>query len=579
MSELRNDRARSPGVEATGGEVEFRFGARTLRAPKGQSVLAALMQAGERICRVTEAGAGRGMFCGMGTCQDCIVEIDGAGSQRACMTLLRDGMIVNPSEARPESSADPGSPRVTRFAPDLLVVGGGPAGLAAAAVAAEAGLDVLLVDERPKLGGQFYKQPSDGFSVDEARLDKQFRDGRALIRRVAATGLRCLSGMSVAAAFGQDEIVASGEGGVALIRPERILLATGAYERGVPLPGWTLPGFMTTGAAQTLLRSYQLTPGKRVLVGGNGPLNLQVAAELARAGVEVVGLAEISPGPGLRSLPSVARMLACAPDLVRDGIAYRSALLRAGTPVFHRHAVIRAEGKQTVERAVIARIDDAGYPVPGTERSFEVDAVCVGHGFLPSNEIARALGCRHGFDARFGQLVPERDDNGRSCVTGIWIAGDCAGLGGARQAQAQGIMAAADIAHDLGRTVRDRGEVDAARLTSARARKFQAALWRLYRAPRLVDQLARPETLLCRCEEISLASITDALESDMASAGAVKRLTRAGMGRCQGRYCGALIVELVARRTGAPVDEFSFFAPRMPFKPVPLASLSALDDG
>ena len=186
--------ASSPGVEAKGEEVEISFAGRKIRTLGGQSVLAALVAAGEKICRVTPAGLGRGMFCGMGTCQDCVVDIDGAGNQRACMTLVRDGMAVERSEARPETSAALSAPPTAHFAPDLLVIGGGPAGLSCAAVAAEAGLDVLLVDERAKLGGQFYKQPADGFRVDEARLDKQFRDGRALIRRVADAGVRCSHG-------------------------------------------------------------------------------------------------------------------------------------------------------------------------------------------------------------------------------------------------------------------------------------------------------------------------------------------------------------------------------------------------
>jgi NADPH-dependent 2,4-dienoyl-CoA reductase/sulfur reductase-like enzyme len=567
----------SLGVEPTGEEIAFSFGGKTIRTLTGQSLLAALIAAGEKICRVSAAGAGRGMFCGMGVCQECIVEIEGAGSQRACMTIAQDGMVVRPAEARPESVAAMAEPRLTHFAPDVLVVGGGAAGLGCAAVAAEAGLAVLIVDERAKLGGQFYKQPADGFRIEEPLLDGQFRGGRALIRRVAASGALCLSSMTVAAVFGAEEIVATGEDAAAVIRPKRLVLATGAYERGVPMPGWTLPGFMTTGAAQTLLRSYQLGPGRRVLVAGNGPLNLQVAVELTRAGVEVVGLAEIASRPGPGSLASLTRMFASAPDLVRDGLSYRMALRRAGIPIFHRHAVIRAEGRGEVERAVIAAIDAGGHPISGSEKEFAVDVVCTGYGFLPANEIARALGCRHGFDAGLGQLVAERDAEGRSSVPHVHIVGDCGGMGGARLAQAQGVIAGAAIARELGRAPRDPGEIAAAEQASARAKRFQAALWRLYRAPRMLDQLASPDTILCRCEEIPLASVERAFESDIASAGAVKRITRAGMGRCQGRYCGALMVELLARRRGVPVDEFSFFAPRLPFKPVPAGILSALE--
>lgn len=568
--------ALSPGVSAIGEPLTIRFGGKPIETMAGQTVLAALVAAGELVCRTTFGGARRGMFCGMGVCQDCIVSIDGHANQRACMTPVRDGMIVTMGEPRPEASAEIADPETTTLTPDVLVIGGGPAGLAAAAVAAEAGFDVLLVDERAKLGGQFYKQPADGFRVEPQQIDKQFRRGRALIDRVAASGAVCMTGMTVWAAFGAEELWASGPASSLSIRPKRMVLATGAYERGVPLPGWTLPGFITTGAAQTLLRSYQIVPGHRVLLCGNGPLNLQVAAELVRAGAMVVALVEAAAHPGPRKAASLAAMAIAAPDLVRHGLAYRNTLRRAGVPVFHRHAVIAVEGPDSVRGARIARIDGSGNPVAGTEKEFEADIVCAGYGFLPSNEIARAVGCSHRFDERLGHLMAECDSHGRGSVPHVWIVGDSGGLGGARAAEAAGIIAGADIARTLGCGIGDDREVRRATRTLARARRFQSALWTLFQAPRIVDQLAGPETIVCRCEEVSLATLRAAIDDEkVATAGAVKRLTRAGMGRCQGRYCGAVLVELLARRHGTGIDEFSWFAPRMPFKPVPVATVSA----
>ena len=343
----------------------------------------------------------------------------------------------------------------------------------------------------------------------------------------------------------------------------------------MPLPGWTLPGFITTGAAQTLLRSYQIAPGSRVLLGGNGPLNLQVAAELTRAGVTVVALVEAAAPPGPASLGSLAAMALAAPDLLRDGLAYRTTLRRARVPTFHRHAIARAEGHNAIETAYIAEIDHRGNPIPGTEKAFAADIVCSGAGFLPSNEIARAIGCHHRFDNRLGHLVADRDAHGRSSIPQVWIAGDSGGLAGARAAQAAGTLAGADVARDLGRPVRHDAEVRRAMAAMHRARRFQSSLWTLFRAPRLVEQFAQPDTILCRCEEVSLASVQAALTTGKTSnAGALKRLTRAGMGRCQGRYCGAILVEMVARQSGTDIDEYSYFAPRMPFKPVPVATAS-----
>jgi NADPH-dependent 2,4-dienoyl-CoA reductase/sulfur reductase-like enzyme len=550
--------------------VEFECDGRRLDAPVGHTVAAALTAAGIRAFRRTTRDEPRGVFCGMGVCFDCLVTIDGVPHQRACMSELRAGMRIARGEplALYPSGPPPRLPERER-APDLLVIGGGPAGLAAAAAAAKAGVSVLLVDERPKLGGQFFKQPAAGVHLTGS--DRQFRDGRAAIERARDAGVDILGGTMVWGVFGRDEIAAVAADATYLLRPKRLVLATGAYEIGVPMPGWTLPGCMTTGAAQTLLRSYGVAAGQRVLVSGNGPLNFQVANELLRAGAEVVALAEAAPPP-LDPVP-LATMVATAPDLMRDGIKYVLALRRAGVPILHRHVVVRIEGDGRTERAILARIDETGRAVPGTEKPFDVDAVCVGFGFLASNEAARSLGCRHRYDPARGQLIAECDGNGRSSVDGVWIVGDGAGLGGARLAQAMGVLAGLDVARDLGRSVsRHAREVDKARRACVRARRFQRALWRLFRAPLPVEQLARPETPICRCEGVTLADVEAALDQEIEGLGAIKRLTRAGMGRCQGRYCGRLIAEIAARRTGRPIDELSFFAPRMPLKPVAIAA-------
>ena len=280
-------------------------------------------------------------------------------------------------------------------------------------------------------------------------LDPQYRAGRALIDRLERSGCRILSQTQAWGLFGAHELAAVSHDASWTLRPRRLLLATGAYERGVPLPGWTLPGVMTTGAAQTLLRAYQVVPGRRVLVAGNGPLNMQVAAELVRAGATVVSLAESAPRPLPGRIASAARMLALAPDLIRDGLGYQLTLRRAGVPTLYRTALVRAEGDRQVEHATVARIDDSGRPVPGSERGFEVDAICMGYGFLSSTELSRAAGCRHRFDARQGQLVVDTDARGRTSVEDVWAIGDGAGVAGARVARSLGTLAALDAVRSL----------------------------------------------------------------------------------------------------------------------------------
>jgi len=467
--------------------------------------------------------------------------------------------------------------------PEVLVLGAGPAGLSAAAAAAESGVRVVVVDERAKPGGQFFKQPSEGSEVDESALDRQYRVGRELIRRVQASGAELLGGVQVWAAAGPRELLALGEGRAFALRPERLILAPGAYERGIPFPGWTLPGLLTTGAAQTLMRAYQVLPGRRVLVSGNGPLNIQVAAEIVLAGGEVVAVCELARFRSTVRAPALARMAAASPSLAAEGARYLGRLARARVPVLAGHAVVLAEGQGKVERAVVSRIDGSGRPVPGSDRTFEVDAVCAGFGFLPSNELARTLGVKHVFDPGLAQLVAVVDHHGRSSLEGVWVVGDGAGTGGAHLARASGLLAGIDAVRSLGRNVAPTvaAEEPSARRDRARSRRFQTALGRLFAAPRLADQLASPDTLVCRCEEVTLRAVEAAFDEGAGELGTVKRVTRAGMGRCQGRYCAPVLAELWARRSGLPLAEEHWFAPAPPFKPIPVATaaeaIAALD--
>lgn len=573
-------RIRSRGLGAPADEVEITFAGRPLRARATDTVASALVAAGELACRETLDGDRRGLFCGMGVCQECLVAIDGENGRRACMTPVRAGMTVERQPARPDLALTVVPPRASgeprELACELLVVGGGPAGLAAAVAAAEAGLAVVLADERAKPGGQYYKQPPEALVDDPARLDPQYRSGRSLIARARAAGVDLRSGLQVWGAPSVGELLATDDDGEITLRPRALILATGAYERGVPLPGWTLPGVMSTGAAQTLLRAYQVSPGARVLVSGNGPLNMQVAAELVKGGAEVVALAELARLTDPRRLPALARMAAAAPDLIVQGAGYGAALARARVPVLHGRALTRAEGDGRVQRATVAKIAADGTPVAGSEKTYEVDAVCVGFGFLPSNELARSLGAAHRFDPVAGGFAVERHGDGRTSIDDLWVVGDGGGIGGARVAQAAGLLAGLDAARALGRAPgpAQAREERGARADHARARRFQDALWSAYAAPRLVEQLAEPQTPICRCENVPLSAVQEAFASGIGHIGAVKRVTRAGMGGCQGRYCGGLLAEIGARAASRELDEHDLFAPSAPFKPLPIDAIA-----
>ena len=587
--------------------VEISFEGRAVAAFEGETVAAALTAAGIRTLRTDDRGEPRGVFCAMGVCFDCLVRIDGRPNQRACMTKVAPGMRVEPEAgvAAPSGGgaaapAPRSDPVVVDATDRVLVIGAGPGGLAAAEAAAGAGAKVTVIDERPEPGGQFYKQlaPSHGFAGPGA-ADRQYADGRALVERVRGAGVEILSAATVWNALADP----SGDGfEIGVVRDARalrfhtrqVVIATGARENAHPVPGWTLPGVMTTGAAQTLVRAYRVAPGARVLVAGNGPLNLQVACELVRGGVEVVAVAEAAPRPGPSRVGAALRALVHAPGLVRDGLRYLRELARRGVTPLFGHALVRIEGTRAAERAILARIDRTGRPVPGSERSWEVDTVCLGYGFSPSNELTRLLGCRHDYRTHpFAGLAARRDENGAASRPGVLVAGDCGGIGGARVALAQGRLAGLEAARRLGH--RDAEEARrrgiGARRALARDLAFQSALWRLFAAPPL-HCLTTADTALCRCEGVTAGTIRGFAEDGDGDAGVLKRTTRAGMGRCQGRYCGPAVARACAEAAGVGIgagavpDERHLFTPRFPVKPVPAVVLareapewSAQDEG
>ncbi|MFF1905474.1 NAD(P)/FAD-dependent oxidoreductase [Kitasatospora sp. NPDC058218] len=481
-------------------------------------------------------------------------------------------MPTSPSEPfEPfEPAEEPGASGLRgRRTYDLAVIGAGPAGLAAAVAAADLGLSCALLDAGPSTGGQYYRHPAPGLGATRPdRLHHGWSVYTGLADRLAVhrrTGrVDLLAGHQVWAlerpgdtAWAVHATVGPEAADRATVRAAAVLLATGAYERQLPFPGWTLPGVVTAGGAQAMLKSGLVLPGRRIVVAGSGPLLLAAASSLVTAGAQVPAVVEATDYLGYARRPDV---LAAVPAKLVEGAGHGAALLRHGVRLRRRSAVIEAHGTDRVTAVTVARLDADWRPVPGTERRIACDALAVGHGLLPQIELATELGAgtRTTPDGTVALAV---DSRLRTTLPGLWAAGETCGVGGADLAIAEGELAAHAVAGAPVRTALLRRR--------SRLRAFAELMAAAHRPGPGWTQWLRPDTDVCRCEEVPVAKITEAVEElGAGDARTVKLLTRAGMGWCQGRMCGPAVACLSgagdARADSRPLS-----------CPVPLSQLAA----
>ncbi|MEV6373169.1 NAD(P)/FAD-dependent oxidoreductase [Micromonospora musae] len=478
---------------------------------------------------------------------------------------------------------------------DVAVVGAGPAGLAAAVEAAEAGLGVLLIDTAGQPGGQYWRhydrthaRPEDRighhdwpvFARLRTRLDELAAEGRIrylpghqvwLVTRDAegAFTLRVTAATSTSATAGRP----SGDADPTTLAAHTLILCPGGYDRQLPVPGWDLPGVLTAGGAQALLKGHRTPAGQRAVVAGTGPFLLPVATGLARAGVRVAAVVEANATVGWLRSPAGA---VSAPGKGVEALRYAASMLRHRIPYRTRTVIREVLGDGRVEAVRVARVDGDGRPT-GPDEEIAVDLVALGWGFTPSLELPLMLGAETAQDTD-GSLVVAVDDSQRSSVEGLYVAGEATGVGGATLAVQEGRLSALAVAADRGhpadpaRTRRLRGAV-------RRGRRFAAAMHRTYPLPRAWPDWLTETTLVCRCEEVPYADLRRA-HHDLGAEDArtLKMLARPGMGWCQGRVCGLATAGIAAwlggRETG--VDDLRPLATRSLAVPVPLGELAAL---
>ncbi|MEV4808893.1 NAD(P)/FAD-dependent oxidoreductase [Micromonospora avicenniae] len=476
---------------------------------------------------------------------------------------------------------------------DVAVVGAGPAGLAAAVEAAEAGLGVTLIDTAAQPGGQYWRHydqthaRSDdhagqhGWSVFtrlRARLDALRTAGRIhylpgrqvwlITREPNGPFTLRLTAATAAATAGRNQ-----DGSDRTLAAHGLILCPGGYDRQLPVPGWDLPGVLTAGGAQALLKGHRTPAGKRAVVGGTGPFLLPVATGLAEAGVTVAAVVEANGTLGWFRSPAGA---ASAPGKSVEALRYAALMARHRIPYRTRTVIREVLGTDRAEAVRVARVDRDGRPT-GPEQEIAADLVALGWGFTPSLELPLMLGAQTAMDTD-GSLVVAVDDRQRSSVDGLYVAGEATGVGGAALAVHEGRLGALALAAERGRPV-DPALMRRLRGAVRRGRRFATAMHRTYPLPRAWPDWLTDSTLVCRCEEVAYGDLRRA-HQDLGAEDArtLKMLARPGMGWCQGRVCGLATAGIAAwlsgRETG--VDDLRPLATRSLAVPVPLGELAAL---
>ncbi|MFV3131248.1 FAD-dependent oxidoreductase [Niveispirillum sp. KHB5.9] len=452
---------------------------------------------------------------------------------------------------------------------DLLIVGSGPAGMAAAITARRYGLSVTVIDDQPAPGGQIWRAVERSTRSDDI-LGPSYVEGRTIVEAFRVSGADYLEGAQLWQIEPGYRAYLSRKRVAETIEAKSVILATGAQERPAPFPGWTLPGVVTVGAAQILLKTAAQIPEEPTWIAGCGPLPLLYAVQFLRAGGKLAGYLDTTP-PGqwraaVRHLPRALR----AWDELLKGATWMAKLVASGTHIVRGVADLEAIGDGRLQRLRY----QTRY---GKTVTADAATLLVHEGVVPNIHTPMALGCAVEWNAGQDCFRPVVDSWGKTSQPNLFVAGDGAGIAGAKAALLRGELAALRVAADLDRIAE--GDVIAA------ARPVRKRLAKELAARPFLDAMFRPrpaiftpadDTIICRCEEISAGEIRSLARIGRPGPNQIKAASRSGMGPCQGRQCGYSVMRIISETQQRDPADVGFYHIRPPLKPVSLGELADL---
>lgn len=453
---------------------------------------------------------------------------------------------------------------------DVAIIGAGPAGLSAAKSAIESGLNVTLLDEQPAAGGQIYRAID---RVDAERvgvLGKDYADGRALLDVLSKDNLNHVREAAVWDIAADNTLFYSCNGRASAIVARKIIIATGAMERPMPFHGWQLPGVMTAGAGQIMLKSSGLLPSSPTVLAGSGPLLYLLAAQYLRAGHPIAALVETTPKEHKWAALSVIAGALWANRYLRKGLALLAEIKKSGVAHYRAATELQAVGED--------RVEALSFVCRSKHERIPCSTLLIHIGVVPNVQLSRLLGLPHLWHERQRCWHPQAGPYGETTREDIYIAGDAAGIGGAEAAVQRGYLAGLHAAHTLKLL-----DASAFQQRSARALKDCALhdavrpfLDTLY-APSRAYLTPKDDTIVCRCEEVTAGKIREYVALGCLGPNQTKAFGRCGMGPCQGRLCGLTVSEIIAAERNVSVSDVGYYRIRPPLKPVTLGEIADID--
>ncbi|MDB5891378.1 MAG: FAD/NAD(P)-binding oxidoreductase [Polaromonas sp.] len=450
---------------------------------------------------------------------------------------------------------------------DIAIIGAGPAGMAAAVTARKHSASVVVLDEQLAVGGQIYRGITDAPKQRLDILGPDYSAGADIARGFAASGARHISGAAVWQVTAERLVHYLQDGQVKSLQAKAVLLCTGALERPFPIPGWTLPGVLTAGAAQIMLKSAGMAPTKPVVLAGCGPLLYLLGWQYVRAGVPIAAIVDTTDGSDYRRAIRYAGGALAGWRYLKKGLALMATLKKAGVPFFKGATDLHVLGS--------GEASGLGFSSGGAKHNVDSPLVLLHQGVVPNTQFSWSVRAKHEWDSAQLCWTPVTDAWGALDVPGIFVAGDGGGIGGARVAALQGEvagLAAAAYCGKLDNVKRDNlGQALRAGMREHLfIRPFLDALYR----PKAANRIPADEVIVCRCEEVTAGDIRSYVKLGCTGPNQAKSFGRCGMGPCQGRQCGLTVTEVIAEARGLPPAEIGYFRIRPPIKPITLGELA-----